>query len=145
MILEGFIALVWATLGLAFYQNQELYYQAVTSLGQGGVIAEISKSMLGNIGSVLTVLSVVVLSITSGDTAFRSARLTISGAFGICQKNIFKRLILSSLVLGIGIIFTLIDVTTLWMYFGWANQTLATISLWAAAIYLKKKNRLLTN
>lgn len=141
MILEGFIALVWASLGIAFYQDQTLLYQAVTKLGQGGVVAEISRNLLGHFGSVLTVLSVVVLSITSGDTAFRSARLTIADCCKINQKTLWKRFALSTVILSVGIFFTLVDITTLWLYFGWANQTLATISLWTISIWLKKKNK----
>lgn len=141
MILEGFIALVWATLGIAFFHNQTEYYQAVTTLGQGGVVAMISKSFLGSLGAKLTILSVVVLSITSGDTAFRSARLTIAEFLHLNQKNIFKRLGLSVLVLSAGIAFTLVDITKLWMYFAWANQTLAMITLWAISVYLKHEKR----
>lgn len=141
MILESFICLVWASLGIVFYHNQELLYNAVTRLGQGGVVAEISKNYLGIIGSKLTILSVVVLSITSGDTAFRAARLTLAETFKINQNSILKRFLLSIFVLSIGIAFCLIDITTLWMYFGWANQTLAMISLWSISAYLKKKGR----
>ena len=141
MILEGLIALIWATLGIAFYQNQNLLFDAVSTLGQGGVVAEISKNLLGDIGSKLTILSVVVLSITSGDTAFRSARLTIAETLKLDQKNIWKRLFLSVAVLASGIVFTFVDITTLWMYFAWANQTLGMITLWALSVYLKKKDR----
>lgn len=141
MILEGFIALVWATLGIAFYQNQAAYFADVTALGQGGVVAKISEALLGGIGAKLTVLSVVVLSITSGDTAFRAARLTIAEFLHVNQKNILKRLFLSILVLSAGISFIFVDITKLWMYFAWANQTLATITLWAVSIYLRRKNR----
>lgn len=141
MILEGFIALVWATLGIAYYQNQTALYDAVTKLGQGGVVADISSHLLGPIGGILTILSVVVLSITSGDTAFRSARLTVADIFHVNQKSISKRFVLSIIVLLAGISFTLFDITTLWLYFGWANQTLATISLWAVTVWLKKKNK----
>ena len=141
MILEGLIALIWATLGIAFYQNQNLLFDAVSTLGQGGVVAEISKNLLGDIGSKLTILSVGVLSITSGDTAFRSARLTIAETLKLDQKNIWKRLFLSVAVLASGIVFTFVDITTLWMYFAWANQTLGMITLWALSVYLKKKDR----
>lgn len=141
MILEGFIALVWATLGIAFYQNQELLMEVATKGGQGAVVAQIAHSFLGSWGGKLAVLSVIILAITSGDTAFRSARLTIAAFLKINQHDLKKRMILSVLVLGSGIAFTLVDITTLWMYFAWANQTLATITLWAVSVYLKRHNR----
>lgn len=141
MILEGFIALVWATLGIAFYQNQELLMEVATKGGQGAVVSQIAHAFLGSLGGKLAVLSVIILAITSGDTAFRSARLTIASFLKINQQDLKKRMILSVLVLGSGIAFTLVDITTLWMYFAWANQTLATITLWAVSVYLKRHNR----
>ena len=141
MIFEGFIALVWATLGIAFYQNQELLMEVATKGGQGAVVSQIAHAFLGSLGGKLAVLSVIILAITSGDTAFRSARLTIASFLKINQQDLKKRMILSVLVLGSGIAFTLVDITTLWMYFAWANQTLATITLWAVSVYLKRHNR----
>ena len=82
-----------------------------------------------------------MLAITSGDTAFRSARLTLASFLKINQHDIKKRLLLSFLVLGAGVMFTFVNITTLWMYFAWANQTLATISLWAISIYLRRKKK----
>lgn len=141
MIFEGFIALVWTTLGIAFYDNSQLLLYSIKELGQGGVVALISRTLLGSTGAKLTILSVVILSITSGDTAFRSARLTIADLVKYDQKKIINRIILSFAVLCAGISFTFVDITVLWMYFAWANQTLAMITLWAISIYLKKKNR----
>lgn len=141
MIFEGFIALAWATLGIAFYDNSQSLLTAVQKLGQGGVVAEISRALLGPIGSKLTVLSVVILSITSGDTAFRSARLTIANLLKYNQTKMFNRLLLSLAVLVVGIAFIMVDITVLWMYFAWANQTLGMITLWAISVYLRRKNR----
>lgn len=139
MITEGIIALIWATLAIAFYHSPENLLSAIKASSQSGVVSEISSSLLGKIGGFLTVLSVVILSITSGDTAFRSARITIADNLHLNQKNIFKRLLLSILVLFLGIALGFVDLTVLWKYFGWANQALAAISLWAVSIYLKKK------
>lgn len=143
MILEGFIALTWAALAIAFYPNQTELGNVLfdPTKGQGAVIAELSNGLIGKVGSVLAILSVVVLSITSGDTAFRSARLTLAEAIHFNQKKIGKRLLLSTLILLAGIAFTMFDITTLWYYFGWANQTFAMFSLWAVSIYLRKKHR----
>lgn len=143
MILEGFIALIWASLAIAFYGDSTALGNVLfdPTKGQGAAVAEISKGLIGSVGSIFAILSVVVLSITSGDTAFRSARLTLAEAIHFDQKKIGKRFLLSATVLLAGIAFTLFDITTLWYYFGWANQTLAMFSLWTVSVYLKKKNR----
>lgn len=143
MILEGLVALIWASLAIAFYHDQTALGNVLfdPAKGQGAVIAELSNGLIGKVGSVFAILSVVVLSITSGDTAFRSARLTLAESLHFDQKKLGKRFLLSAAVLLAGIAFTMFDITTLWYYFGWANQTFAMFSLWAVSVYLKKKRR----
>ena len=146
MITEGFVALVWATLGMAFYGDSASMSEIISQNGSGGVVSGVAKGYLGEIGGVLAVISVVLLSITSGDTAFRSARLTIGDYLLKNNHSMTKRLIISTLVLSGGIAMSFFDLTTIWTYFGWANQCLATITLWMASFYLyqKGKNYLIT-
>ena len=146
MITEGFVALVWATLGMAFYGDSASMSEIISQNGPGGVVSGVAKGYLGEIGGVLAVISVVLLSITSGDTAFRSARLTIGDYLLKNNHSMTKRLIISTLVLSGGIAMSFFDLTTIWTYFGWANQCLATITLWMASFYLyqKGKNYLIT-
>ena len=59
------------------------------------VVNVISKALLGPAGAVLAVLGVVACPITSGDTAFRSARLTIADAFKIKQDGLKSRFMLA--------------------------------------------------
>lgn len=141
MITEGIVALIWATLGIAFYQGSEGLNEVITQSGPGGVVSGVAKGYLGQIGGILAVLSVVLLSITSGDTAFRSARLTIGDYWQKDNKSLKKRLLISSIVLSGGIALSFFDVTTIWVYFGWANQCLATITLWMATFYLYKEHK----
>lgn len=138
MVTEGIIALVWAAAGVAFYEGTGGLQAALAQMGQSGVVYDISSKLLGPVGGVLAILGVVVCPITSGDTAFRSARLTIADAFGLDQKNIAKRLVLTLILLGIGGALTLLDFNIIWRYFSWANQTLACIVLWACAVYLRQ-------
>ncbi len=96
-------------------------------------------AMMGPIGGVLALLGVIACPITSGDTAFRSARLTIADWFHIDQSNWKNRLLLSVPVLGVGALITQWgDFATLWKYFSWSNQTLAMMVLWAGAVYLHR-------
>ncbi len=141
MITEGVVALIWATLGIAFYQGGQGLNQVIEKLGPGGVVSEVSNGYLGQIGGILAVVSVVMLSITSGDTAFRSARLAISDYLKKEDKSLKKRLIISAVVLSGGIAMSFFNLTTIWLYFGWANQLLAAITLWMATFYLYRENR----
>ena len=136
MIIESVIALVWAAAGVAFYNGTGLLNDALTNLGQSGTVYEISKTMLGNIGGALAIIGVVVCPITSGDTAFRSARLILAEWTKLDQKKIKNRLIITLPLLGIGAVLTQLDFNVLWRYFSWSNQTLAMISLWVATVYL---------
>ena len=86
-------------------------------------------------------LGVIACPITSGDTAYRSARLTLADWFKIDQKDWKKRLLLTVPLLGVGAIICQIDYSVVWRYFSWSNQTLAMIALWAAAMYLAQNKR----
>lgn len=144
MIAEAVIALVWAAAGVAFYGTTGGLSSALASMGQSGVVYDISTGLLGAAGGILAIVGVVACPITSGDTAFRSARLIIAEWLHIDQKQLTKRLWITIPLLGIGTILTQLDFDILWRYFSWSNQTLAMIALWACAAYLciHAKNKL---
>lgn len=151
MVAEGIIALIWAAAGCALYKttgglNTEL--AEVLAGGQSAAIYDVCSRTMGGIGVALAMIGVVVCPITSGDTAFRSARLTLADWFHIDQGSYANRLKLcipvlgAGAILGIGNATGLIDYTVIWRYFSWTNQTLAMIVLWAASMFLftEKKN-----
>ena len=138
MLSESVIALVWAAGGAAFYGATGGLNNALTELGQSGVVYDISTGMLGPVGGVLAIVGVIACPITSGDTAFRSARLILAEITGLDQKQIKNRLIITLPLLGVGAVLTQLDFNVLWRYFSWSNQTLAMISLWVATAYLLK-------
>ena len=149
MVSEGIIALIWAAAGCAIYTGQELL-----DLGAGGPTAvyDICSKTMGGIGIALAMLGVIACPITSGDTAFRSARLVLADWLHIDQKVWKNRLLLCVPVLGIGAFLGIgnalgkIDYTIIWRYFSWTNQTLAMIVLWCASMFLfyEKKNYWIT-
>lgn len=145
MVAEGVIALVWAAAGVSFY-NGTGGLQAVLSdpnIGPNGAVYQICMSVLGPVGGVLAMIGVIACPISSGDTAFRSARLTIADWFKIDQQAMKPRLALTIPVLAFGaIVGGFVDYSVVWRYFSWSNQTLAMMALWAAAVYLwqEKKN-----
>ena len=141
MISEAVIALIWAAAGVAFYGATDILNNAISTLGQSGTVYEISNTMLGVAGGALAVIGVVVCPITSGDTAFRSARLILAEITHLDQKRIRNRLIITLPLLGIGAVLTQLDFNVLWRYFSWSNQTLAMIALWVATAYLLKEGR----
>ena len=100
------------------------------------MVYDISVSLLGVFGGALAIIGVVVCPISSGDTAFRSARLTIADWFHIDQAGLPRRLAVTLPLLAAGAVLTQVDFNVVWRYFSWSNQTLAMITLWAAAMYL---------
>lgn len=142
MIGEGIIAIIWCTLALSFFGSLEGLQEAVKAGGPGNVVYSASFGLLGVFGGILAFLGVVILPITSGDTAFRSSRLILAEYFNVEQKSLPKRLLMAIPLFVIGGILTQVDFGIIWRYFGFANQSTATIMLWTAAAYLLRHNKL---
>lgn len=142
MIAEGIIALIWCAVGLSFYQDLPALQAAISEGSPSKVVYDSSIYFLGAIGGLFAVLGVVVLPITSGDTAFRAARLIIAELFQIEQRSFMKRLWVAVPLFVIGFIISKVDFQILWRYFSWANQTVAAIMLWTAAAYLFRYRKL---
>lgn len=106
------------------------------------MVDTISRGVLGPVGGALAILGVVACPITSGDTAFRSARLTIADAIGYKQGPVKNRFVIAIPLFAIGLALCFIPFAIIWRYFGWSNQTLATIALWAAAKYLERHGKI---
>jgi len=144
MVAEGIIALIWAAAGVTLLGVDKL---AEMGGGNNNTVYTICTMTMGKIGIILAMLGVIACPITSGDTAFRSARLTLSDWFKLDQGKWTTRLALCVPVLGIGAILGFgnalgkIDYQIIWRYFSWSNQTLAMIVLWAASMFLAQNKR----
>lgn len=143
MITEAVVAMIWAAVSMSFFGGvSDLNEVMVTQNGNAAfVVNAVSSGLLGSIGIVLVTLGVVVAPITSGDTAFRGARLIISDFFKWDQKKLVSRILASLPLLAIGYVLTLMDFSVLWRYFAWANQTIAAITLWMVTVYLLQENK----
>lgn len=142
MIAEGIVALIWAAAAMTFFNGTDGLAKALTEQGgQAGIVHLISTSLLGKVGGVLAILGVIACPVTSGDTAFRSARLTIADFLNFKQGPIKNRLILSAPLFIVAYSLTLIDFNIIWRYFAWSNQTLAMIVLWTGAMYMVHINK----
>lgn len=140
MIAEGIIALIWCMVGLSFYDDQMSFMEALKGT-PSKVVYDSAVGMLGFVGGIIAVLGVVVLPITSGDTSFRAARLLIAEFFGFDQRPFMKRLMIAIPLFTVSFFVSLVDFQILWRYFGWANQTTATITLWAVSAYLYRTGK----
>lgn len=141
MISESIIALVWAAIAMAFFGGVDQLGTtlAAHSNNPAWVVEVICNTTLGKIGSILAILGVVAAPITSGDTAFRSARLIISDMFNFDQRPIVNRFIICIPLFAIGFGLTLIDFSIIWRYFAWSNQALAVVTLWAIYVWLVRR------
>ena len=134
--------MVWCAAGVTVYPVIKESLAEGVAIGTPTVVYAICQSTMGKIGGILALLGVIVCPISSGDTAYRSARLTLADWFKIDQANWKKRLALTVPILGAGAIILQLDYSMVWRYFSWSNQTLAMIALWAASVYMlqNKKN-----
>ena len=147
MVAEGVIGMIWAGAGLAIYN----LYPQYMSIGATTVLSNITNYFLGSVAGKVTVIGVVVLAITSGDTALRSTRMALGEMLKIDQKPIFNRLaICLVLLLAVAALLwwsnqSAESFNMLWNYFSWGNQILAVTTLLAGAVYLARcgKNRLI--
>lgn len=137
MVSEGIIALIWAAAGIAFYGG--VNGLAGAGANAANLVYEMSFSLLGPVGGVLAMIGVIACPITSGDTALRSARLTIADWFKLDQVSMKNRLVLTVPLLAIAYAISLVDYRVVWRYFAWSNQTLAVFTLWAGSVFMAKK------
>lgn len=154
MILEGIIAMAWATGAMVLFNRAALdeagalIAGAPLTQGATSMVGIISRTFMGNVGGLLAIIGVIVLPITSGDTAFRALRLQFAERFNIDQKSYAKRMGLAAALFVPAIAILIFAKTNangfniLWRYFGWANQTLAVFALGMTSVYLAahKKN-----
>ncbi|MCU5695188.1 carbon starvation protein A [Bacillus cereus] len=140
MIAEAIIAMIWAAAAMSIFSYGELN-ELIKSGTPAAVVSEISKTMLGAVGGTIAVIGVIVLPITSGDTAFRAARSIIADYFNFNQTKLKNRLMIAIPLFVIAYGLTKIDFTLLWRYFSWANQSTAAIALWIGTMYLFIKGK----
>ncbi len=141
MIAESIIALIWAAVAMAFFGGVEGLNGWMAENGDkaGLAVSTISVATLGVAGSILALLGVVAAPITSGDTAFRSARLIVADMLKFDQRPIWKRLVVSIPLFAAGIGIAFIDFDVIWRYFAWSNQALSVLTLWMITAWLMRR------
>lgn len=149
MIVEGIVALIWAAAASYLFYTPE--GQALVPEGQtmtpAAIVHLLCNQWLGVVGAILAILGVVAAPISTGDTAFRSARLIVADALGINQKTFVKRLAVAIPLFVAGfsvLLYSLWDkegFAVIWNGFSWANQFLAMVTLWAITVYLSNEGK----
>ena len=140
MVLEGLIALCWAAIAMAFFHGQPqlaAIYGATPAVG----VEQMAKILLGPIGLILTIIGVVICPITSGDTALRSARITIDDQLHLNNEKLITRLKIAVPLFLASFGLTFIDFSLIWRYFSWSQLIVATIVLYAATVYLIRNKK----
>lgn len=137
MIAEGIVTLIWATAAINYFGGTEQLNNTFTSgHNPAWIVNQICQTWFGKLGAIIAIIGIVVCPITTGDTAFRSARLTLADMLKIPQASIRNRLVVSIPLFVIGFLLSQLDFSTIWKYLGISNQILASIFLWTSASYL---------
>jgi carbon starvation protein CstA len=143
MITEGVVALIWAAAAMSFFGSVGGLHVFLEANGNNAavVVQKIADTWLGRVGGILAICGVIAAPITSGDTAFRSARLIIADFLRIKQKKLMNRIWISLPLFVAGFILLQVNFDIIWRYFAWANQTLAAATLWMITVYLVGKKK----
>lgn len=160
MICEGFIAMIWtagamAVIGLGA-KNSGITMQltetgwgyfesvdgALRQISPTSVVGVICRNMLGDIGGMIAIIGVIILPITTGDTALRSLRLVTAETFHIKQKNAVQRILLAAPIFTATLALLIWakndpnGFNVIWKYMGWANQTVSIFATSSIMIYM---------
>ncbi len=143
MIAEGIVALIWAAAAMSFFGTVDGLNSTMAEHGNNAAwaVQEICNSWLGKVGGLLAIIGVVACPITSGDTAFRSARLIVADIAHYSQKLVRHRLFITLPLFIAAWFVTRMNFGIIWRYFDFANQTLATIVLWMAGMYMLREGK----
>ncbi len=141
MVGEGVIAMIWCYITILLFDPQ-----TIAETSQPVLIGQIAQMTLGAYLSWILIIAVIILPVTSGDTAFRSLRVIIAETFNVAQTDVKKRIFLAIPIFVCSLLLiTAIDFSTLWLYFTWSNHMLAVLTLFIGSSYLyhRQKNYLI--
>ena len=143
MIAEAIVALIWAAAAMSFFGSvgglQE--FLKVNDNNAAVVVNQIAYQWLGGLGGLLAIVGVIAAPITSGDTAFRGARLIVADFIKYSQKEISHRLVITVPLFVISLVLLQVNFDIIWRYFAWSNQTLAVFTLWTITVFLVREQK----
>ncbi len=140
MVLEGLVALCWAAIAMAFFNGQP-QLAALYSSSPSVAVNQMANALVGPVGLILTIIGVVICPITSGDTSLRSSRITIADQLNLNHEKLSSRMKIAVPLFLVSFGLTFIDFSLIWRYFAWSQLIVSTIVLYAATVYLIKKEK----
>ena len=149
MCLESLIAIIWAAAAMDVYSLNQVPQNIIGTVNVVNIIA--NKFVPLNLAFLVTI-AIIVLPITSGDTALRGLRITIADALKLEQRKIKNRLVIAIPIM-LCVFFILVWAKTnansfgfIWRYFTFFNQLIAIPTLTCATVFLAKakKNYIIT-
>ena len=143
MIAEAIVALIWAAAAMSFFGSVGGLHAFLEANGNNAavVVDKIAHSWLGVFGGFLAIIGVIAAPITSGDTAFRAARLIVADFINYSQKEISHRIIVALPLFIVALVLLQVNFDVIWRYFAWSNQTLAVATLWTITVYLAREKK----
>ena len=144
MITEGIVAMIWAAAAIKYAGSYEGLQEMLASSGSSNpavVVNFICNDWMGRVGAILAILGVVAAPVTSGDTAFRCARLIASDILKLRQDSLWRRLAVSLPMFAIAVVLMNVNFDILWRYFAWFNQTLSIFTFWALTVWLARNGK----
>jgi len=143
MIGEAIVALIWAAAAMSFFGSVGGLQEFLKANGNNAavVVDRIVYTWLGAFGGLLAIVGVILAPITSGDTAFRAARLIVADFINFSQKKMKNRIIVAAPLFVAALILLQVNFDVIWRYFAWSNQTLATATLWTITVYLAREKK----
>ena len=148
MITEGIVAMIWAAAAIKYAGSYEGLQEMLASSGSSNpavVVNFICNDWMGRVGAILAILGVVAAPVTSGDTAFRCARLIASDILKLRQDSLWRRLAVSLPMFAIAVVLMNVNFDILWRYFAWFNQTLSIFTFWALTVWLARNGKNFTS
>ena len=140
MVVEGILALIWAAIAMSFFHGQP-QLAAIYGATPGVGVSEMAQTLVGPLGLIFAIIGVVICPITTGDTALRSARITIADEFSLDQKEFISRLKIALPLFILSFLITFVDFTLIWRYFAWAQLITAVAVLLSATVYLMENKK----
>lgn len=144
MCLESLIAIIWAAAAMDVYSLNQVPQNIIGTVNVVNIIA--NKFVPLNLAFLVT-LAIIILPITSGDTALRGLRITIADALNLEQKKIVNRLIIVIPIV-LSVLSILIWAKTnadsfslIWRYFTFFNQLIAIPVLCCGTIFLAQSGK----
>ena len=146
MLAEGCVGLIWCTIGLSLREfiipgSEGQSFAELSLQSPALAVNHACTYLMGEWGAYIAVLGIIVLPITSGDTAMRCCRLIVADSLKLKQERITSRLAVAVPIFATTILCSQLDFSMIWRYFGWANQVLSCFTLWTIAVMIRRRGR----